>query len=470
MSYWSKHNEWEKVEFINEEKIFKFLEEGKKFSKLKTEEVIEKAIQGKGISLENIACLFYVDNKKLLDKMFNAANIVKQRIYGKRIVLFAPLYISDFCVNRCSYCGYSMINNIKRCKLTQMEIQEEIKVLQNMGHKRLALEAGEDYERCDIDYIIESLDTIYSTNGQKGDILRCNVNIAGTTVENYKKLKKAQIGTYILFQETYHKLTYEKVHKSGPKSDFNWHTAAHNRAMTAGIDDVGFGILFGLYDWRYELAAMFFHIQYLEKIFGVGPHTISVPRLKKAEGMNLDEYPYLVNDIDFEKIIAILRLAVPYTGIILSTRETAVFRTKLLQRGISQISAGSCAGVGGYSTKKYNGKTQFNIEDHRTLVEIVLELLEQGWLPSFCTACYRAGRTGDRFMELAKSGEIQNVCQPNAILTLKEFLNDCATDELKKAGEKFIEKYISEIKDKQMLSKLKNELVKINFGTRNLYF
>ena len=393
-----------------------------------------------------------MEDASVWERIFTAAREVKERIYGQRVVIFAPLYLSNYCINSCRYCGYHTGSGICRRKLTQAEIVREVEVLEAMGHKRLAVEVGEDPQNCPIDYVLESLQTIYQVHRDHGNIRRVNVNIAATTVENYQKLKAAGIGTYILFQETYHQATYEHFHPQGPKSDYEWHLTAFNRAMTAGIDDVGSGILFGLYDYRYELIALLLHAAYLEENFGAGPHTVSVPRLRPAQGVTLAEYPHLVSDVDFKKIVALVRLALPYTGIILSTREGAEFRREVLKVGVSQISAGSCTGVGGYSEQQDHGgeaanTAQFQVDDVRNPDEIYTELCRDGYLPSFCTACYRQGRTGDRFMALAKSGEIGKICGPNAILTFQEYLQDYASTETSSWGERRIKESLNDIAD-----------------------
>ena len=470
MSYWSNHPEWEAVGFIDDEKIAELLIAGAATSDAQVEAIIEKAQLAKGLTVSEVAALIQNTNEQLTEKMFLAAGKIKKQIYGKRVVLFAPLYISDHCINDCAYCGYCVRNKFNRRKLTMEEIVAEVKVLESMGHKRLAVEAGEHPDECPVEYVIEALKTIYSVKLDQGAIRRCNVNVAATTIEDYTKLREAGIGTYILFQETYHRDSYAKYHRGGPKSDYDWHTMAHHRAMQAGIDDVGFGALFGLYDWRYELLGLFLHAADMERRLGVGPHTISVPRIKKAFGAENAEYPYAVNDADFMKLTAIIRLAVPYTGIILSTRESSQMRHNLLQYGVSQVSAGSCAAVGGYSTTDGSDTKQFSVEDLRSPDEVLGDLLENGWLPSFCTACYRRGRTGDRFMQLAKTGEIQNVCQPNAILTLQEYLNDYASAGLKVIGAAAIQKHLDEIGALEIRAAVETELKKIDSGVRDLYF
>ncbi|AEG59900.1 [FeFe] hydrogenase H-cluster radical SAM maturase HydG [Desulforamulus ruminis] len=479
------NNQWEPADFIKEDEINRMLEEAKNASPDKIREVIAKARQAKGLNLGEVALLLQNEDKELLEQMFQVASELKLKIYGKRLVLFAPLYISDHCVNNCVYCGYRRDNQFSRRKLSQEEVAEEVKVLESMGHKRLALEAGEHPGECPIDYVLECLNTIYSIKFENGSIRRCNVNIAATTIEEYKKLKEAGIGTYILFQETYHRETYKKMHPSGPKADYDWHTTAHDRAMMAGVDDVGFGVLYGLYDYKFEVMAQIMHAQHMEERFGVGPHTISVPRIRPAQGVDYDSYPYLVNDEQFMKLVAILRLAVPYTGMIISTRESPQYRDMLLNYGISQISAGSCTGVGGYKKEAErlaclaDGKTdcccddtppQFAVDDHRSPDEVLNSVCQSGWLPSYCTACYRKGRTGDRFMALAKNGEIQNVCQPNAILTFKEYLLDYASPETRELGDETIRRHLEEIKSPEIRRITEDRLKQIEQGARDLYF
>ena len=380
--------------------------------------------------------------------------------------MFAPLYLSNYCVNGCVYCPYHAKNKtIPRKKLSQEEIKAEVIALQDMGHKRLALETGEDPVNCPIDYVLESINTIYSVKHKNGAIRRVNINIAATSVENYEKLHKAGIGTYILFQETYNKENYEKLHPTGPKHNYNYHTEAMDRAMTGGIDDVGLGVLFGLNLYRYDFVGLLMHAEHLEKKFGVGPHTISVPRIRPAEDINPDDFNSISDDI-FEKIVAVLRIAVPYTGLIISTRESQVAREKVLKLGVSQISGASCTSVGGYKDKK-NDCAQFDISDNRTLDEIVQWLLKLGYIPSFCTACYREGRTGDRFMSLVKSGQIANCCQPNALMTLKEYLEDYASPNTKSIGEKVIANEIENIPNEKVRALVKNYMIDLNNGKRD---
>lgn len=461
--------------FIDEAYIWRILEENRDVPPERIEAIIDKASLAKGLEPEEVAALIQVTDERLLKRMYEVAREIKESIYGKRMVFFAPLYISNYCVNNCVYCGYHRDNKeMKRRKLTMEEIAEEVQILEDMGHKRIALELGEDPKNNPIEYVLEAMKTIYSVHKKNGNIRRINVNIAATTVENYRKLKEAGIGTYILFQETYHQETYKKMHPSGPKSDYIWHLTAMDRAMEGGIDDVGLGILFGLFDYRFEVVAILLHARHLEEVFGVGPHTISVPRLRPAEGVNLDSFPYLVSDDDFRKIIAVLRMAVPYTGMILSTRERPGYRDELMQLGISQISAGSCTGVGGYKDESLgitdNNTAQFCVEDDRSPDELIRNLCIGGYIPSYCTACYRSGRTGDRFMSLAKTGQICNVCQPNAILTFKEYLEDYASPETREIGLKTIEEHLKQIKNDKIRAKTIERLQLIEQGQRDFYF
>ncbi|MFU2210422.1 [FeFe] hydrogenase H-cluster radical SAM maturase HydG [Solidesulfovibrio sp. C21] len=467
--------------FIDEGRIAAALAAAKTASKDKdaVSAIIAKALEYKGLTAEEVAVLLEVEDPSLLDSMYKAAKTVKEAIYGKRIVLFAPLYLSSFCVNNCVYCGYKRSNKEQlRKRLTMDEIKSEVEILESLGHKRLAVEAGEDPKNNPIEYITDAIKAIYSIRDGNGSIRRVNINIAATTIEDYQKLKAAEIGTYILFQETYHRETYARLHPSGPKHDYNWHTTAMDRAQTAGIDDVGIGVLYGLYDWKYETVAMFLHAEHLEETFGVGPHTISVPRMRPAGAVNLDTFPYLVEDSDFKKIIATIRLAVPYTGMILSTREDPDFRDELIDCGISQISAGSCTGVGGYqkvvveheSTHNTNNGQQFEPSDQRSPNEIIRMLCQRGYVPSYCTACYRQGRTGDRFMSLAKVGAIQNVCLPNALLTFKEYLIDYADPETKAVGEERIKEALDTIPKEGIRDLTIQRLNDIECGRRDLFF
>jgi 2-iminoacetate synthase len=469
--------EYRAEDFIVHSEILDSIEFGKEKARDKqyVRYILDKAKEAKGLSHREAAVLLNIEDKEILEEMFETAKHIKETIYGKRIVLFAPLYVSNYCVNNCSYCGYKHSNkDFKRKKLTMEELKEEVRILESLGHKRLALEAGEDPQNCPIDYILECIDTIYSLKFDNGSIRRINVNIAATTIENYKRLKDAEIGTYILFQESYHRPTYEKMHPSGPKHDYNWHTTAMDRAFQGGIDDVGLGVLYGLYDYKYETIAMIMHSEHLDRVYGVGPHTISVPRLRPALGVDVNRFPHLVSDDDFKKIVAIIRLTVPYTGMILSTRETPEFRDEVISLGISQISAGSCTGVGGYHEEyaihNHDDKPQFEVEDHRSPMEILKSLCKSGYIPSYCTACYREGRTGERFMALAKAGQIHNVCLPNAILTFKEFLLDYADEELKQIGEETIKKALQQIpKDSARNASIKF-IERLSNGERDLRF
>ncbi|NLJ87241.1 MAG: [FeFe] hydrogenase H-cluster radical SAM maturase HydG [Epulopiscium sp.] len=465
-------------EFICHEEILNSMEDAKKAFKNKSEidRILEKAASLKGLSHKEAAVLLEVDDDETLNKIYKIANEIKEKIYGKRIVIFAPLYLSNYCVNECKYCGLKCTNNIARRRLTQQEVREEVRALEAMGHKRLLLEAGEDDEHCPIDYILECIETIYNEKFENGAIRRVNIDIAATTAENYKKLKEAGIGTYILFQETYHKATYLEVHK-GPKRNYEWHTEAMDRAMLGGgIDDVGIGVLYGLYDYRYETIALLMHAEHLEAVTGVGPHTISVPRLLPAEGVNYNEFPYLINDRDFKKVVAVIRLAVPYTGMILSTRESVAFREELLGVGISQMSAGSSVGVGGYAKKDVfvqdgvEEKPQFYLADHREPIDVIKALVKDGYIPSYCTACYREGRTGDRFIPLAKSGQIANCCLPNALLTFEEYLRDYADEELMEMGQGLINNEINNIPNEKQRARTVDYLNRIRSGERDLRF
>ncbi|SNX53022.1 [FeFe] hydrogenase H-cluster radical SAM maturase HydG [Thermoanaerobacterium sp. RBIITD] len=461
------------ADFIDDVKIQSALEYGENATKEDALRIIEKAKNLKGITPEEAAVLLNLEDEAILEEMYKVARYIKEEIYGNRIVLFAPLYISNYCVNNCRYCGYKHSNEQERKKLTMDEVRREVEILEEMGHKRLALEAGEDPVNCPIDYVLDVIKTIYNTKLKNGSIRRVNVNIAATTVENYRKLKEVGIGTYVLFQETYHRPTYNKMHPQGPKHDYDYHTTAMDRAMEGGIDDVGIGVLYGLYDYKYETIAMLYHVKHLDEKFGVGPHTISVPRLRPALNTPLSEFPYIVDDKDFKKLVAVLRLAVPYTGMILSTREVPKFREEVIAVGISQISAGSCTGVGGYHEEISNNgasKPQFDVGDHRTPNEILRTLCKQHYLPSYCTACYRMGRTGDRFMSFAKSGQIHNFCLPNAILTFKEFLIDYGDETTKAIGEETIAANIEKIPNEMVKEETKRRLKRLENGERDLYF
>lgn len=461
-------------EFIDEKKIWDALGEGRTLSESQIHAIVDRAREATGLTPIETAALLQTEDPDILGRIYSAAHEVKERIYGKRLVFFAPLYISNYCINNCSYCGYRFSNSIHRRRLTMEEIEAEVIALEAMGHKRLALEAGEDPANCPIDYVLESIRHIYSVKDRMGSIRRVNVNVAATTVEDYRRLKDAGIGTYVLFQETYHRPTYEKMHPAGPKRDYDWHLGAMDRAMEGGIDDVGFGVLFGLYDYRFEVLGLLLHSLHLEERFGVGCHTISVPRLRPATGVTLDNFPHLVDDETFKKIIAVVRLSVPYTGMILSTREKAEYRDQVLDLGVSQLSAGSCTGVGGYH-KEIEGEPapeegQFQVEDNRSTDEMLQSVCLSGYIPSFCTACYRQGRTGDRFMPLAKSGEIQNLCQPNAILTFKEFLLDYASPKTREVGDRAISDHLSMIPNVKVREETMKRLLRLEKGERDLYF
>ncbi|MCL2276690.1 MAG: [FeFe] hydrogenase H-cluster radical SAM maturase HydG [Treponema sp.] len=458
--------------FINNNYIEDLLENAKFAHDSLIDQSLDKANEGKNLSRGEIAALLRTENPGHIQKIFETAGKIKKRIYGNRIVMFAPLYISDFCVNKCAYCSFKCSGDFKRKKLTMDELREEVKILEMMGHKRLALEAGECDKECSIDYILECIKTIYSMKFKNGEIRRVNVNIAATSEENYRKLKNAKIGTYILFQETYREETYNSVHLLGPKKDYNYHLNAFDRAHEAGIDDVGGGVLFGLADPYFDVMGLMLHNEHLEEKYKTGFHTISIPRLCPASEMNMNDFPNLVDDETFAKITAVIRIAVPYTGMILSTRENHDTRKKLLQLGISQISAGSSAEVGGYAKKNKDetSKAQFFINDDRSAVSIINELMDDGFIPSFCTACYREGRTGDRFMSLAKSGEIGNVCLPNALMTLREYSIDYGDDAFRKKTASIIEKEIPRVANDAIRAKTIDNIQKIqNGGERDFY-
>ncbi len=460
-------------EFISHEEILetlKYAEENKNNKEI-LNKILDKAKLAKGLDHREASVLLACEDEELNKEIFKLAEQIKQDYYGNRIVLFAPLYLSNYCVNGCVYCPYHQKNkHIPRKKLTQEEIKKEVIALQDMGHKRLAIEAGEDPVNNPIEYILDSIKTIYSIKHKNGAIRRVNVNIAATTVENYKKLHEAGIGTYILFQETYDKERYEKLHPTGPKHNYNYHTEAMDRAMQGGIDDVGLGVLYGLSTYKYEFAGLLMHAEHLEAVFGVGPHTISLPRIKKADDIDPNAFENGIDDDTFAKIAACIRIAVPYTGMIISTRESAQCRERLLNLGISQISGGSKTSVGGYfqPMPEKEDSAQFDVSDRRTLDEVIKWLMELGYLPSFCTACYGSGRTGDKFMEICKSQQIHNFCQPNAIMTLKEYLEDYASDETKKVGEELIKKELEQLTT--VKEKVKENLEKIKNGERNFKF
>lgn len=442
-------------EFINDDEIqktLKYADENKDNLEL-IDKIIEKAKLKKGIDHREASVLLACENEQKLEEIFSLAKQIKKDFYGDRIVMFAPLYLSNYCVNGCLYCPYHAKNkHIRRKKLTREEVKNEVIALQDMGHKRLAIEAGEDPVNNPLEYILECIETIYSIKHKNGAIRRVNVNIAATTVENYRRLKNAGIGTYILFQETYNKQSYEALHPTGPKHNYAYHTEAMDRAMQGGIDDVGIGALFGLELYRYELAGLLMHAEHLEAVHGVGPHTISVPRVRKADDIDPDAFDNGISDETFEKIVAILRIAVPYTGMIISTRESQDVRERVLELGISQISGGSRTSVGGYvePESEEDNSAQFDVSDQRSLDEVVSWLMELGYIPSFCTACYREGRTGDRFMSLCKKGQIQNCCHPNALMTLEEYLVDYASEQTRAIGEKVIAEQLNNIPNEKV--------------------
>lgn len=462
-------------EFINNEEILSTLDYAKenKNNKELINSIIEKARLCKGISHREAAVLLECDLKEENEKIFKLAKELKEKLYGKRIVMFAPLYLSNYCVNGCVYCPYHHQNqHICRKKLSQEDIKKEVIALQDMGHKRLALETGEDPVNNPIEYVLESIKTIYSIKHKNGAIRRVNVNIAATTVENYKKLKEAGIGTYILFQETYHKENYENLHPTGPKHNYAYHTEAMDRAMDGGIDDVGIGVLFGLNMYRYDFVGLLMHAEHLEAAKGVGPHTISVPRICPADDIDPKNFSNAVPDEIFEKIVAIIRVAVPYTGMIISTRESQKTREKVLELGISQISGASRTSVGGYCEEETEDENsaQFDTSDKRTLDEVVNWLLGLGFIPSFCTACYREGRTGDRFMTLVKSGQIANCCQPNALMTLKEYLEDYSGEDTRKKGEMLIAQEVKRIPNEKVRAIAEGYLKELHDGKRDFRF
>lgn len=461
-------------EFIDHQEVLDTLAyaDAHKNDRALIDEILEKARLRKGLSHREASVLLACELEDKNQEIYTLAEQIKKDFYGNRIVMFAPLYLSNYCVNGCLYCPYHKKNkHIPRKKLTQEEIKAEVIALQDMGHKRLALEAGEDPVNNPLEYILESIQTIYSIKHKNGAIRRVNVNIAATTVENYRKLKEAGIGTYILFQETYHKESYEHLHPTGPKSNYAYHTEAHDRAMQGGIDDVGLGVLFGLELYRYEFAGLLMHAEHLEAVFGVGPHTISVPRVCPADDIDPGEFDNGISDETFEKIVACIRVAVPYTGMIISTRESPKVRERVLHLGISQISGGSRTSVGGYTLPEPENETaQFDLSDHRTLDEVVKWLMEMGYIPSFCTACYREGRTGDRFMSLCKSGQINNCCLPNALMTLKEYLMDYASEETKEIGEKLIVSQLGDIPRERTRQIVEDRLQRIAAGERDFRF
>lgn len=452
--------------FIAINAIERLLEEAKNPTPEAIRSALAHASHGRGITPEEVAVLLNIEAPEDIRSLFEVAHQIKDRIYGNRVVLFAPLYISDYCTNNCTYCGYKRDNVFPRRKLTKAQIQDEVRVLEKLGHKRLALEVGEDARNAPLEYVLDAIDWIY----EAGDIRRINVNIAATTVEDYRRLKAKKIGTYILFQETYHRPTYEALHPKSLKGDYERQLFAHHRAMEAGIEDVGGGVLFGLYDYKFEVLAMIRHNDHLEKHRGCGFHTVSVPRLKKAPGMELDQFANGVSDFEFKKIVTVLRLALPYTGIILSTRETEEIRTDLIQHGVSQISAGSQTGVGSYSESEASKPaTQFDVSDDRSPMEVIKSLLRLGYLPSYCTACYRMGRTGDAFMEIVRAGKIGELCHPNALLTINEYAMDFGDDELKALVDAFTQDELAKINNPTTHRKLVESIAAVKEGARDLY-
>ena len=461
-------------EFIDHQEVLDTLEyaEQNKNNVELIDSIIEKAKLRKGLDHREASVLLACEIPEKIEELYALAEQIKKDFYGNRIVMFAPLYLSNYCVNGCVYCPYHLKNKkIARKKLTQEEIVKEVTALQDMGHKRLAIEAGEDPVNNPIEYILESINTIYSIKHKNGAIRRVNVNIAATTVENYRKLKEAGIGTNILFQETYHKESYEKLHPTGPKHDYAYHTEAMDRAMEGGIDDVGLGVLFGLELYKYEFAALLMHAEHLEAVHGVGPHTISVPRIKRADDIDPDVFDNGIDDDTFAKLCALIRVCVPYTGMIISTRESQAVREKVIRLGVSQISGASRTSVGGYTEEiRPTDSEQFDVSDQRTHDEVVHWLMEKGYIPSFCTACYREGRTGDRFMTLLKAGEIQNCCHPNALMTLKEYLMDYASEDTRVIGEKLIEAELENIPREKVKQIAAERLKKIEEGIRDFRF
>lgn len=454
--------------FIDDRYIYELLDNAKNATPEKINEILDRAEAFQGLAPDDVAVLLSTEEQRYWDRIFDIAGKIKAHIYGDRIVMFAPLYVSDYCVNKCLYCGFNCGQTFERRRLTMEEIRQEVEILEKMGHKRLALEAGEDPVNCPIQYILDCLETIYDMKCNNGEIRRVNVNIAATDVENYKLLKEAGIGTYILFQETYHRQTYERLHITGPKADYLYHTLAFDRAMEAGIDDVGGGVLFGLHDPKYEVLGLMLHNAHLEENFGVGFHTISVPRVCNAAGIDEIVFQHAVDDQTFQRIVAIIRLAVPFTGIIISTRETAEMRKALISIGVSQISGGSTVEVGGYALRE-NSSAQFTVADERCAQDIIYWLMEEDLVPSFCTACYRKGRTGDRFMDLAKSGNIKNVCLPNALLTLKEYSLDYGTEDFQMKADELIRRKIKGIENEAVSRQVTDSLRKLETGERDLY-
>lgn len=462
-------------EFISDEEIRETLEYADKNcdNMELVDAIIEKARQRKGLNHREASVLLACQNEEKIKEIYALANQIKNDFYGNRIVIFAPLYLSNYCVNGCLYCPYHLKNeHIARKKLTQEDIVREVTALQDMGHKRLAIEAGEDPVNNPIEYILESIQTIYGIQHKNGAIRRVNVNIAATTVENYRKLHDAGIGTYILFQETYHKESYERLHPTGPKHDYAYHTEAMDRAMAGGIDDVGLGVLFGLELYRYEFAGLLMHAEHLEAVHGVGPHTISVPRVKPADDINPDDFDNGISDDIFAKICALIRISVPYTGMIISTRESQELRERVLPLGVSQISGASRTSVGGYAQPSQDNSSseQFDVSDKRSLDEVINWLIRLGYVPSFCTACYREGRTGDRFMTLCKNMQILNCCHPNALMTLKEYMEDYASEDTKRLGMELIARELEKIPNPKVKERAAQNLREIEHGVRDFRF
>lgn len=472
MNYWQgefkEDYSTELCEYIKENKILNILKESKEPKKAEVKAIIDKALELKGLNVNEAAVLLQVKEQDLIEEFLLAAKKVKEKIYGKRLVIFAPLYFANKCINNCLYCGFRHDNKLLvRKKLSQEEIKNEVKALEKEGHKRLLILTGES-PNTDLDYVLEGIKTAYETETENGGkIKRINVEIAPLSVDQFKKLKEAKIGTYTCFQETYHRPSYEKMHPVGPKSNYNWRLTVMDRAMEAGIDDLGIGVLFGLYDYKYEIIALLLHAQYLDKKFGVGPHTISIPRLNPALGAEIKKPPYPVSDEDFKKLVAILRLAVPYTGLILTTRESVEMRNLLFAHGVSQISAGSKTSPGAYKdTDKKEKLEQFSLYDNRVMSEIIREVASNNYIPSFCTSCYRLGRTGHNFMELAKVGKIQKFCQVNALMTFKEYLVNYGDKELKQIGEKCINNHLKKLtnSNRKLAEKIRNNIKEIEQG------
>ena len=456
---------------INEDKIFESIENGRRAETAQVKEVLSKADELKGLNDDDIAVLMGISDPDLVHELFESAKRAKDEIYGNRMVFFAPLYISNLCANECLYCAFRAKNTaVKRRALTQEEIAHETKILIDQGHKRVLLVAGESYPKQGFSYVLDSIKTVYDTKSGNGEIRRVNVNVAPLSLDEFKQLKAAEIGTYQVFQETYHRETYSKVHLSGKKADYDWRISALDRAMEAGIDDVGIGVLYGLADWRFETLAMMAHVRYLEAKFGVGPHTISVPRLEPATGSDMAAHPPKpVDDFDFRKLVAIFRLAVPYTGIIMSTRETANLRRESFALGVSQISAGSRTNPGGYAEDEKMDSSQFSLGDHRQLDEVVRDVAKMGYIPSFCTGCYRLGRTGQDFMDMAKPGQIKIHCQPNALSTFQEYLLDYASPETKAIGESLIDSTIAEMTNPEQKNRSQNLVTQVRSGKHDVF-